>query len=164
MGTTCPHFGKRGKKDNKAHVTTAAISGESSPGAHRDSMSHSSQKCQNKSDIQAALKRAQDENEKCKWVLDPSSIAEVIIKDVNSFQTKPDKSSSGVAKSLSYAGRPYMGKPRPSQLSPGADDILDSGSTCFYFKDMGHRKDNCSQSNHKLAHELQLTKGTVDLL
>ena len=37
-------FGKRGKKETKAHVTTAAISGESSPGAHWESMSHNSQK------------------------------------------------------------------------------------------------------------------------
>ena len=29
-------FGKRGKKDTKVNVPTAAISGESSPGAHRE--------------------------------------------------------------------------------------------------------------------------------
>ena len=34
--------GKRGKEDTKAHVTAAAISSESSPGANRESMSSNS--------------------------------------------------------------------------------------------------------------------------
>ena len=115
------------KKDTKAHVTTAAISGESLPDAHRESMSHNSQKCQNKIDIQAAettnmqseLKRAQNENERCRQAFDSSCIAHITSKAVNNLQTKPDRSSSGVAKSPSYAAKPYNGKPRPSWLSPG---------------------------------------------
>ena len=34
-------------------------------------------------------------------------------------------------------------------------------STCFYWKDTGHTKDNCIQLNCKLAGELQMTKGIV---
>ena len=44
LGITCLTFGKRGKKDIKAHVKIAAISGESSPGAHRESMTQNAQK------------------------------------------------------------------------------------------------------------------------
>ena len=64
--------------------------------------------------MQPELKRAQNENDKLRWAFDPSSIAQVISKAVNSLQTKPDRSSSGVAKSPSYAAKSYNGKPRPS--------------------------------------------------
>ena len=168
-GHLAPTFVKRGKIDIKAHVTTAAISGESSPGAHRESMSCNSQKCQNKIDIQAAeitnmwseLKRAKDENEKLRQAFDPSSIAQVTNKAVNSLQTKPDRSSSGVARSLPYEAKPCNGKPRPFQLSPGADGTFDWDSTCLYCKDMGHRKDICIWLNCKLACKLQMIKVIV---
>ena len=90
-----------------------------------------------------------------------SSIVQAISKAVNSSQTKPDRSSSSVAKSPSYAAKPYTGKTRLSRLSPRGDGTFDSGATCYYCKDMGHRKDNCIQLNHKLACELQMTKGIV---
>ena len=79
--------------------------------------------------------------------------------DVNSLLTKSDMSNSSVAKSPSYAAKPYIGKPRPSQLSPGDNGTLDSGSACYYSKDTGHNKNNCIQLNHKFAHELQMTTG-----
>ena len=162
-------FGKRCKKDTKMHVTTAAISGESSPGAQKDPMSCNSRKHQNTIDIQAVeitsmqanLKKAQEENKKPRWVFDPSSIAQVICKAVNSLQTKPDRSSSGMVWSPSHAGKPYHGKQRPPQLHPGADSTLNPDMTCFYYKDTGHRLDNCIQMNCKLGHKLQMTKGIV---
>ena len=92
---------------------------------------------------------------------DPSSIDQIISKAVNSLQTKPNSSSSGVGRSPCYVGKPYNDNPRPSQLPFGAGGNLDSGSTCFYYKDMGHRKENCIHLNCKLAHKLQMTKGIV---
>ena len=162
-------FGKRGKKDTKAHVTTVAISGESSPGAHRETMSCNPQKHQNKIDVQAAeitnmwsgLNSAQNESEKLRQAFHPSSIAHVISMCVNSLQTKAEKSSSSIAKSPSYAAKPYNGKPRPSQLSPRANGTLDLELTCYYCKDTSHRKNNCIWLNHKLACELQMTKGII---
>ena len=47
-------FGKRGKKDSETHITTAAISFESSCGVHWEPIYGNSQKHQNKTDIQAA--------------------------------------------------------------------------------------------------------------
>ena len=101
------------------------------------------------------------QNERLRWAFDPSSIAQVISKDVYSLQTRSDRSNSSVAMSPSYAAKPYNGKPRPAQLSPRADGTLDSDSTCYYCKDTGHRKNNCIQLNCKLAHELQMMKGIV---
>ena len=111
--------------------------------------------------MQSELKRAQNENERLRQAFDPSSIAQIISKAVDSLQTKYDRSGSGIAKSPSYAAKPYNGKPRPSQLFPGADGTLDSDSTCNHYKDTGHRKNNCIWLNCKLAHKLQMTKGIV---
>ena len=111
--------------------------------------------------MQSEFKGAQNENDKLRWAIDPSSIAQVISKAVDSFQTMSDRSNSSVAKSPSYAAKPYNGKPRPSQLSAGADGTLDPESTCYYWKDTGHRKNNGIWLNCKLAWELQMTKGIV---
>ena len=52
-----------------------------------------------------------------------------------------------------YTGKPYLGKPRPPQLAPGADGSLDSELSCWYCKDSGHLKENCIKLSRRLASE-----------
>ena len=56
-------------------------------------------------------------------------------------------------KGLGFVSKPYLGKPRPSQLAPGTDASLNSELECQYCKDTGHLKDNCIKLNHWLANE-----------
>ena len=52
-----------------------------------------------------------------------------------------------------FASKPYLGKPQPSQLAPGADGSLTLDLECQYWKDTSHLKDNCIKLNHQLAME-----------
>ena len=52
-----------------------------------------------------------------------------------------------------YTGKPYLGKPRPPQLTPGVDGSLDPELSCWYCKDTSHLKENCVKLNRRLAWE-----------
>ena len=140
-------FGKRDKQDTQTHLMTIGISHKTLPNAPREPMSHNSRKCQNKIDTQTSeitdmlteLNKTEEENETLCWAFDLLSIAQVIHKAATSLQAKPNKSSSGVAKSSSYTGKPYNGELRPSQLSPDTDHTLDPDVACHFCKDTDHR-------------------------
>ena len=50
-----------------------------------------------------------------------------------------------------YIGKPYLGKPRPPQLTPGIDGSLNPELSCWYWKDIGHLKENCIKLNRRLT-------------
>ena len=52
-----------------------------------------------------------------------------------------------------YTGKPYLGKPRHPQLTPGLDGSLDPELSWQYCKDTGHLKENCIKLNRRLALE-----------
>ena len=64
---------------------------------------------------------------------------------------KPQKSNTNGTSG--YTGKPYLGMPRPLQLTPGADGSLDPELSCWYCKDTGHLKENCVKINRRLALE-----------
>ena len=50
-----------------------------------------------------------------------------------------------------FVSKPYLGKPQPSQLAPGADGSLNSDLDCQYCKDTSHLRDKCIKLNPQLA-------------
>ena len=42
-----------------------------------------------------------------------------------------------------YTPKPFLGKPRPSQLAAGKDGNIDPDQSCRYCKDTGHLLENC---------------------
>ena len=66
------------------------------------------------------------------------------------------------SKDTQYQGASsFKGRPRPPQLSHGADGMLLPSVTCNYHKDIRHFKDNCVQLNNKIAHELAQEQATT---
>ena len=61
-------------------------------------------------------------------------------------------------KGAGFNSKPYLGKPRPLQLAPGADRSLNLELECHYCKDTSHLKDNCIKLNHQLAYEQKTTE------
>ena len=93
------------------------------------------------------------QNQKLSQLLEPVFLVETITQAVASSPNickdfKPDNSSSG------YTGKPYLGKPHPSQLAPEVDGSLDPALTCQLCKDTSHLKENCV----KLTWQLVLDK------
>ena len=57
------------------------------------------------------------------------------------------------SKGTGFVSKPYLWKPMPSQLAPGADGFLNPELECHYCKDIGQLKENCIKLNHHLAME-----------
>ena len=68
-------------------------------------------------------------------------------KSTNPFQAT---SQSQPSTSNQYS-RPYLGQPRESQLTPGADGNLNPALSCKYCKDTGHEVNNCTKVKRKEA-------------
>ena len=89
---------------------------------------------------------------------DPSKITEVVAQAVtsnaNQGYNKPNYNKplpQKQAHSGNPFGKPYLGPPRPSQVTPGADGNLDPAKSCNYCKDTGHDKSNCTKLQQKEA-------------
>ena len=67
--------------------------------------------------------------------------------------SQPNTKGGVDAKGTGFVSKPYLGKPRPSQLAPSADGSLNLKLECQYCKDAGHLKDNYIKLNHWLANE-----------
>ena len=57
------------------------------------------------------------------------------------------------SKGTGFVSKPYLGKPRPSQLPPGTDGSLNPELESQYYMDTGHLKENYSKLNCWLAME-----------
>ena len=71
------------------------------------------------------------------------------LKITSQLTSKGDAASNGTG----FVSKLYIGKPRPSQLAPGARGSLNPDLECWYCKDTGHLKDNCIKLNCQLAME-----------
>ena len=56
---------------------------------------------------------------------------------------KQPKSAKPTGQTTGYVGKSLLGKPRPSQLSSGANGLLNPESFCQHCKDTTHLKENC---------------------
>ena len=149
-------FHSQGKQSAKANISTAAVESED-----QERQSHNSRQRQAKIDAQAAeianmkaeLNNALQENKQLESLFSPKKMVEVMTKAVSTMTMQSCPSSS--SKGTQYQGASsFIGRPRPPQLTHGADGTLLPSVTCNYYKDTRHSKDNCVQLNNKIACEL----------
>ena len=69
------------------------------------------------------------------------------------LSTQPINKGSADSNGTGFVSKPYLRKPRPSQLAPGADGSSNPDLECQHHKDTGLLKDNCIKLNHWLAME-----------
>ena len=99
---------------------------------------------------EAEISSLQDENKQLKGLLDPKVSVDAISQAVTTGQKSIQLSSKGGAASngTRFVSKPYLRKPRPSQLAPDADRSLNLALECWYCKDTGHLKENIIKQNH----------------
>ena len=113
-------------------------------------LSKNSRQHQNKINQQEAqTKSLQAQNQQLQVLFDPKSLVSVINQAVTtSLKLGLQLTTKGGvdAKGTGFISKPYLGKPRPSQLAPSVDGSLNPELECQYCKDTGHLKDNCIKS------------------
>ena len=142
-------FGGRSKL-GKTSSHTAVIKTSSyvileETGEHR--LSKNSRQRQRKIEQQASqISSLEAQNRKLGQLLEPKFLVETITRAVasNLNMGKPNTTESSPS---GFVSKPYLGRPRPSQLAPGVDGSLDPSLTCRYCKDTGHLKENCVKLN-----------------
>ena len=126
-------FNSWGKQQHaRVNVTSAAV--ESGDSEH---LSHNSRQRQNKIDAQAAeiahmkteLNKALQENKQLKSLFSPNKMVEAMTKAVSSMTMQSCLTST--SKGTQYQGASsFIGRPRPPQLTHGADGTLLPSMTC----------------------------------
>ena len=95
---------------------------------------------------EAQIKSLQTQNQQLQGLLDPKLLVSVISQAVTtSLKLGPQLTSEGgidADKGAGFISKPYLGKPRPSQLAPGANGSLNPELECQYCKDTGSLEDN----------------------
>ena len=99
----------------------------------------------------------QAQNKKLGQLLEPKFLVETITRAVASNMNK-GKTNTTESSPSGFTSKPYLGRPRPSQLAPGVDGSLDPSLTCRYCKDTGHLKENCVKLTQCLAWNKQEAK------
>ena len=106
---------------------------------------------------EAQIKSLQTQNQQLQGLLNPKSLVSTTSQAVTtSLKLGSQLTSKGgidAAKGAGFISKPYLGKPRPSQLAPSADGSLNPELECWYCKDTGNLKDNSIKLNHWLANE-----------
>ena len=103
----------------------------------------------------------QAQNKKLGQLLEPKYLVETITRAVasNLNMGKPYTTESSPS---GFVSKPYLGRPRPSQLALGVDSSLDPSLTCRYCKDTGHLKENCVNLTRRLAWNKQEAKAETN--
>ena len=95
------------------------------------------------------------QNWKLTQLLEPEflvdTITQAVASSLNINGNKSQKSDTNGASG--YTRKPYLGKPRPLQLTLGVNGSLDPELSCQYCKDTGHLKENCVKLNRRMAWE-----------
>ena len=117
-------------------------------------LSKNSWQRQNRIDQQPTkISNLEAQNQKLAQLLQPKFLVETITKAVASNLNISVDNKPRQGEASGYTGRPYLGKPRPSKLTPGIDGSLDPELSCQYCKDTSHLKENCIKLNRRLAFE-----------
>ena len=90
------------------------------------------------------------QNKNLGQLLEPKFLVETITRAVVS-NLNMGKSNNMESSPSGFVGKPYLGRPCPSQLAPGVDGSLDPSLTCRYCKDTRHLKENCVKLTQHLA-------------
>ena len=122
-----------------------------------DKLSKNSRWQQNKINQQKAqIKSLQTQTQQLQGLLEPKSLVSAISKAVSTslkLGSQPNIKGGIDVKGTGFVSKPYLGKPRPSQLAPSTNRSLNLELECWYCKDTGHLKDNCIKLNCQLANE-----------
>ena len=110
-------------------------------------------------DLQEKLDSALAVNQQYQEVLNPTALQNIITQAV-SKSNKPEGKPTDT--SNNPFSKPYLGRPRPSQLRPGFDGKLDPAQSCRYCKDTGHELDNCVKLRAKLDRQQQGEPGRTN--
>ena len=153
-------FGGR-SKSGRTSSHTSAIETSSyviSEEAGERRLSKNSRQRQRKIDQQASqISSLQTQNEKLGQLLEPKFLVETITRAVAS-NLNMGKNNNTESSPSGFVSKPYLGRPRPSQLAPGVDGSLDPSLVCRYCKDTGHLKENCVKLTRRLAWSQQEAK------
>ena len=138
-------FGGR-SKSGKTSSHTAAIETSSYvilEEAGECKLSKNSRQRQRKIEQQASqISSLEAQNKKLGQLLEPKFLVETITRAVAS-NLNMGKTNTTESSPSGFVSKPYLGRPRLSQLAPGVDGSLDPSLTCRYCKDTGHLKENC---------------------
>ena len=110
---------------------------------------------------EAHIKSLQTQNQQLQGLLDPKSLVNAISQAVTTslkMGSQPTVKGEVENKGAGFNSKPYLGKPRPSQLAPGTDGSLNPELEYCYCKDTGHLKDNCIKLNCQLAYQQKSTE------
>ena len=144
-------------RQSKASATSSGIDAKVSEiGGLENKLSKNSR--QQKHEInqqEAQTNNLHDQNKQLKDLLDSRALVNAINQAVTtSLKITQSTGKGGAASSgTGFISKLYLGKPRPSQMVPGADGSLNLDMECWYCKDTSHLKDNCIKLNHQLAME-----------
>ena len=121
-------------------------------------LSKNSQQQQNKINMQEAqIKSLQTQNQQLQGLLDPkllvSTISQAMTTSLKLGSQPTGKGEINTDKGTGFISKPYLGKPRPSQLAPSADGSLNPELEYWYCKDKGHLKDNYIKLKHWMGNE-----------
>ena len=145
-------------RQNPSSASSATTSNiESEVNLVRDKLSKNSRQQQNKINQQEAqIKSLQTQTQQLQGLLDPKSLVSAISQAVSTslkLGLQPNTKGGTDAKGTGFVSKPYLGKPRPSQLAPSTDGSLNPELDCWYCKDTGHLKDKCIKLNSWVANE-----------
>ena len=82
---------------------------------------------------EAQIKSLQTQDQQLQGLLDPKLLVNAISQAVTSslkMGLQPTNKGGIEAKGVSFISKPYLGKPRPSQLAPGVDGSLNPELEC----------------------------------
>ena len=112
------------KKDKKIHAQSAQIK-----------------------DLRQKLDQAVAENSQVRELLSPATLTTAFSNALSAtktrFTSQAGSRTTNRNSSQQYTPKPFLGKPRPSELAAGKDGSLNPDQTCRYCKDTGHLLENC---------------------
>ena len=150
-------FGGHAKQSRSSAATTNIDSNVNLINETEGKLSKNSRQCQNKINQQEAqIKSLQNQNQQLQGLLDPKLLVNAISQAVTTSLKLGSQSTAKVgihSKGTGFVSKPYLGKPRPSQLASSADGSLNPELDCHYCKDTGHLEEDCIKLNHWLVME-----------
>ena len=146
------------RRQSKSSVTSSAMDAKVDQiSSIENKLAKNSGQEQNKINKQGAqISSLQDQNTQLKGCLYPELLVDAISHAVNTglkITSKLTSKGGAASNGTGFVSKPYLGKPRPSQLAPRADGSLNLDLECWYCKDTGHLKDNCIKLNCQLTME-----------
>ena len=121
-------------------------------------LSKNSRQRQRRIEQQASqISSLQAQDKKLGQLLEPKFLVETITRAVAS-NLNMGKTNTTEGSPSGFTSKPYLGRPRPSQLAPGVDGSLDPSLISRYCKDTGHLKENCVKLTRCLAWTQQEAK------